>query len=123
MIPTRPGAVVATVLAMAAISVSSVVAQGVAPFFCQEDLLIFRSLRHGDFPYCRLHLRYRTGSDDCLRIMLPTCNVSPSQQPLRMYADKPDWILHGQGERIPCPPGPPPPSCPAGFPGGRVRRP
>lgn len=93
------------------------------PFGCDEPLMIFESLEHGAFDYCRLHLRYRPGAADCLRILLPTCNVSGPGEPPRMYAGKDDWILHGHGERIICPPGPPPPSCPAGFPGGAIPRP
>jgi hypothetical protein len=87
---------------------------------CKEELFVFRSLRHGDFDYCRLHLRYRPGTADCLRIVAPTCNVFGSDEPRRVFDSKADFLLAGQAERIVCPPGPPPPSCPAGFPSGPI---
>ena len=93
------------------------------PFPCEEELMIFESLRYGAFDYCRLHLRYRPGTSDCLRIILPTCNVFQPEAPRRMVQGRADWVLRGHGERIICPPGPPPPSCPAGFPKGPIPNP
>ncbi len=90
------------------------------PMVCTEELFLFRSLRHGDFDYCRLHLRYHPGKADCLRIVAPTCNVFGSDESRRVFDSKADFLLAGQAERIVCPPGPPPPSCPAGFPSGPI---
>jgi len=90
------------------------------PFLCQEELMIFESLRYGAFDYCRLHLRYRPGAADCLRILLPTCNVFQAEELRRPFGGRAGRILRGHGERIICPPGPPPPSCPAGFPAGPI---
>lgn len=84
--------------------------------FCTEEVQIFSSFKHGDFDYCRLHLRYVPGSWDCLRIVATACNawVPEGQR----------WVLRqgqdGRAERIVCPPGPPPPSCPAGYPAGPI---
>jgi hypothetical protein len=93
------------------------------PPACEEELFIFRSLRYGEFDYCKLHLRYRPGTADCLRIVAPTCNVLAPGQPPRTFNGWADWLLAGRAERIICPPGPPPPSCPAGFPAGSIPRP
>ncbi len=94
-----------------------------APLACEEQFMVFESLASGAFDYCRLRLTYRPGTVECLRILLPTCNVPIPGEPVRMVAGRSDWILHGHAERILCPPGPPPPSCPAGFPGGPQPRP
>lgn len=80
--------------------------------YCTEQVEVFRSLQHGEFDFCRLRLRYVPGSFDCLRIVARACNawVPEGQR----------WVLRqgfeGRSERIVCPPGPPPPSCPAGTP-------
>jgi len=87
----------------------------VLPYVCPEELYVFSSLEHGDFDYCRLKLRYQPGSADCLRIVAPTCNVVTPGQPARRFNGRSDWLLAGRAERIVCPPGPPPPTCPAGF--------
>jgi hypothetical protein len=93
------------------------------PFLCDEEVMIFESLKYGEFDYCRLHLRYQPGRADCLRILLPTCNVFQPEAPNRSFhGSRADWLLRGRGERIVCPPGPPPPSCPAGFPAGPIPR-
>jgi hypothetical protein len=80
--------------------------------FCNEQVRVFRSFQHGDFDYCRLKLRYTPGRAECLRIVALACNGwMPEGQ---------DWALRqgqdGYSQRIVCPPGPPPPSCPAGVP-------
>ncbi len=93
------------------------------PEFCQGEVAIFESLRHGEFGYCREHLRYAPGRLDCLRIFLPTCNVFPSAQPNWVFRSPAERILGGHAERIVCPAGPPPPMCPAGFPSGPMPRP
>jgi len=88
----------------------------VAPFYvpfdtCYREVQIFRSLKHGDFDFCRLKLRYQPGRAECLRIVISTCNlVAPGTRRLG-----PPGGLEGFGERIICPPGPPPPTCPSGF--------
>ncbi len=83
----------------------------VSPFGCDQDVQIFRSLKHGDFDFCRLKLRYRPGRGECLRIIVSTCNlVSPGTRILG-----PPGGLEGFAERIVCPPGPPPPTCPSGY--------
>ncbi len=86
------------------------------PWWCSEQVEIFSSLRHGEFDYCKLHLRYVPGSWDCLRIVATACNAwIPEEQ---------GWVLRqgtdGRAERIVCPPGPPPPSCPSGYPAGPI---
>jgi hypothetical protein len=93
---------------------------GLDAYLCDEEVFVFRSLRYGDFDYCRLHLRYHPGKVDCLRILAPTCNVLQPGKPHRTFLGPEDFLLAGQAERIVCPPGPPPPSCPAGFPGGAI---
>jgi len=89
-----------------------VTAPYVLPFGnCYQEVEIFRSLKHGDFDFCRLKLRYRPGRAECLRIIISTCNlVVPG-----MRSNGPPGGLEGFGERIICPPGPPPPTCPSGF--------
>lgn len=85
----------------------------VSPFggTCYHEVEIFRSLKYGDFDYCRLKLRYRPGRAECLRILISTCNlVAPG-----VRSKGPPGGLDGYGERIVCPPGPPPPTCPSGF--------
>lgn len=83
----------------------------VSPFGCYQDLQIFRSLKDGEFDFCRLKLRYRPGRAECLRIIISTCNlVSPGTR-----AFGPPGGLEGFAERIICPPGPPPPTCPSGY--------
>ena len=82
-----------------------------SPFGCYQDLQIFRSLKDGEFDFCRLKLRYRPGRAECLRIIISTCNlVSPGTR-----AFGPPGGLEGFAERIICPPGPPPPTCPSGY--------
>lgn len=87
-----------------------------APYFvpgntCYNEVEIFRSLKYGDFDYCRLKLRYRPGRAECLRIIISTCNlVAPGK---RRFG--PPGGIEGFGERTICPPGPPPPTCPSGF--------
>ena len=86
--------------------------------FCTEQVEVFSSLRNGEFDYCKLHLRYVPGSLDCLRIVAVACNGwSPEEG---------RWVLRqgtdGRAERIVCPPGPPPPSCPSGYPAGPIPR-
>jgi hypothetical protein len=86
------------------------------PFDCDEQARTFLSLKSGTFDYCRLRLRYTPGRWDCLRIVTSTCNV--------WVLDGPRWVLTrsvDQGaERIACPAGPAPPSCPAGYDGGAI---
>jgi hypothetical protein len=81
------------------------------PFGCYQDLQIFSSLKNGDFDFCRLKLRYSPGRAECLRIIISTCNlVAPGT---RTFG--PPGGLEGFAERIICPPGPPPPTCPSGY--------
>jgi hypothetical protein len=88
----------------------------VAPFWvpfntCYQDVEIFRSLKYGDFDFCRLTLRYVPGRAECLRIIISTCNlVVPGTRSRGTPGG-----LDGYGERIICPPGPPPPACPPGY--------
>ncbi len=83
----------------------------VSPFGCYQDVQIFRSLKDGEFDFCRLKLRYRPGRAECLRIIISTCNlVAPGTRTLG-----PPGGLEGFAERIICPPGPPPPTCPSGY--------
>lgn len=83
----------------------------VSPFGCYQDVQIFRSLKDGEFDFCRLKLRYRPGRAECLRIIISTCNlVAPGT---RTFG--PPGGLEGFAERIICPPGPPPPTCPSGY--------
>ena len=83
----------------------------VSPFGCYQDVQIFRSLKDGEFDFCRLKLRYVPGRAECLRILVSTCNlVAPGTRPLG-----PPGGLEGFAERIICPPGPPPPTCPSGY--------
>ena len=80
-------------------------------FGCYQDVQIFRSLKDGEFDFCRLKLRYRPGRAECLRIIISTCNlVAPGTRTLG-----PPGGLEGFAERIICPPGPPPPTCPSGY--------
>jgi hypothetical protein len=89
-----------------------------SPYDCDEQVQVFNSLKSGDFDFCRLRLRYTPGNRDCLRIVTSTCNV--------WVLEGPRWVLRrtveGGAERIVCPPGPAPPSCPAGYNGGAIRR-
>jgi hypothetical protein len=110
----RGPAAVAAALAVASVSAATPVrAQFPSLYpFCNEQVQIFSSLKHGDFDYCRLRLRYVPGSLECLRIVALACNGwLPEGQ---------SWALRqgrdGFAQRIVCPPGPPPPSCPAGVP-------
>ena len=81
------------------------------PFGCYQDVQIFNSLKNGDFDFCRLKLRYSPGRAECLRIIISTCNlVAPG-----IRAPGPPGGLDGFAERIICPPGPPPPTCPSGY--------
>lgn len=105
-------AVAATLAAAAAVSA-----------LCPVEYLSFRSLRHGEFDYCKMHLRYRPGSYDCLRIVAPTCNFMVDGQRRPAVSLGTGAELFGTAERIVCPPGPPPPSCPAGYPDGPIPRP
>jgi len=83
----------------------------VSPFNCYPDVQIFNSLQYGDFDFCRLKLRYQPGRAECLRIIISTCNlVTPGTRSMG-----PPGGLEGFGERIVCPPGPPPPTCPSGY--------
>jgi hypothetical protein len=84
---------------------------------CPPILMTFRSLRYGEFDYCRLRLRYQPGSDDCLRIVAPTCNFVVDGRRVPELVLGTGGEMFGNAERIVCPPGPPPPSCPAGYPG------
>ena len=90
---------------------------------CPRTLLTFRSLQHGEFDYCRMHLRYRPGTYDCLRIVAPTCNFVVEGQRRPELGLGTGGEVFGTAERIVCPPGPPPPSCPAGYPDGQIPRP
>ncbi|MEW6271223.1 MAG: hypothetical protein AB1689_18230 [Thermodesulfobacteriota bacterium] len=87
-----------------------------APLFvpwnaCYQSVEIFRSLKHGEFDFCRLRLRYTPGRAECLRIIISTCNlVVPGTRSRGTPGG-----LDGYGERIICPPGPPPPTCPPGY--------
>lgn len=116
----RPGrATLAAVLTLALATVARAdlpVPPLTVPFFpgygnCYQDLAVFNSLKHGDFDYCRLKLRYRPGRAECLRIIISTCNlVIPGTR-----SKGPPGGLEGYAERIVCPPGPPPPTCPSGY--------
>lgn len=113
---------VAALATLAATLVLAVPARGdlpppvTAPYFlpfgnCYQDVAIFNSLKHGDFDFCRLKLRYRPGRAECLRIIISTCNlVIPGTR-----SKGPPGGLEGFAERIVCPPGPPPPTCPSGY--------
>jgi hypothetical protein len=90
---------------------------------CPPQLLTFRSLQHGEFDYCRMHLRYRPGTYDCLRIVAPTCNFVVDGQRRPGLTLGSGGELFGTAERIVCPPGPPAPSCPAGYPDAPIPRP
>jgi len=90
---------------------------------CPERFMTFRSLQHGEFDYCRMHLRYRPGTYDCLRILAPTCNFVVDGQRRPKLALGTGGEVFGTPERIVCPPGPPPPSCPAGYKDGQIPRP
>ena len=88
-----------------------VLAPYLSPFGCYQDVQIFNSLQYGDFDFCRLKLRYRPGRAECLRIIISTCNlVFPGTRRVG-----PPGGLEGYSERIICPPGPPPPTCPSGY--------
>ncbi|HEY8517883.1 MAG TPA: hypothetical protein VIS07_20420 [Candidatus Binatia bacterium] len=84
----------------------------IGPFnFCYQSVEIFRSLKHGDFDFCRLRLRYTPGRAECLRIIISSCNlVVPGHRSRGVPGG-----LDGFAERIICPPGPPPPTCPSGY--------
>ena len=90
---------------------------------CPPHYLVFRSLKYGDFDYCRMHLRYRPGTYDCLRIVAPTCNFVVDGRRRPGLSLGPGGELFGTAERIVCPPGPPAPSCPAGYPDAPIPRP
>ena len=90
---------------------------------CPRTLMTFRSLQHGEFDYCRMHLRYRPGTYDCLQIVAPTCNFVVQGERRPALALGTGGEVFGTAERIVCPPGPSPPSCPAGYSDGRIPRP
>ena len=56
------------------LSIAPARAQIGIPPNCTEEVRIFRSLKYGEFDFCRLHLRYTPWAFDCLRIVVPTCN-------------------------------------------------
>jgi hypothetical protein len=109
----------ATVLVLALASSVAIAARAEAHYpICDEEVQIFNSLKYGDFDFCRLHLRYKPGATDCLRIVVTTCNaVEPDGDRRRLRRES-----DGQAQRIVCPPGPPPPSCPPGYPRGGIPR-
>jgi hypothetical protein len=111
----------AAALAAVALSASATAAPASFPSlypFCTEQVQVFSSLRHGEFDYCRLHLRYVPGSIDCLRIVATACNAWVPEGQATVLRQG----LDGRAERIVCPPGPPPPSCPSGYPAGPIPR-
>jgi len=112
----RKMAVVALLLAISSVALAT-------DEVCPRTLLTFRSLQYGEFDYCRMHLRYRPGTYDCLRIVAPTCNFVVEGQRRPELALGTGGEFFGTAERIVCPPGPPPPSCPAGYPDGQIPRP
>jgi hypothetical protein len=80
------------------------------PYGCSQSVQLFNSLKYGDFDFCRLKLRYQPGRAECLRIIVSTCNlVVPGTRIVSPGG------LEGFAERIECPRGPPPPSCPSGY--------
>jgi len=113
----RGMAVVALLLAISSVALAT-------DEVCPRTLLTFRSLQYGEFDYCRMHLRYRPGTYDCLRIVAPTCNfvVQGQRRPV-IAPGTTGGEFFGTPERIVCPPGPPPPSCPAGYLDGQIPRP
>src|SRR5262245_56278923 len=48
------------------------------PISCWQDIRLFRTLRNGNFPYCRQNLRYRPGALECFQITEQVCDVIPA---------------------------------------------
>ena len=73
---------------------------------CWSDVRIFRTLRNGNFPYCRQNLRYRPGALECFQITEQICQVIPAGATLPIQTTSPV-----NKQIIPCPDGPEPPVC------------
>jgi hypothetical protein len=76
---------------------------------CREVVRIFDTLRDGDFDFCRKTLGYVPGKRDCLRAVTTVC----SDWVLADGVWQPQELVDSRTVRIPCPPGPVPPSCPS----------
>jgi hypothetical protein len=76
------------------------------PLSCWSDIRLFRTLRNGNFPYCRQNLRYRPGALECFQIAEQVCEVIPAggTLPVRTTSTLSKQV-------IVCPDGPPPPVC------------
>jgi hypothetical protein len=78
----------------------------VQPLSCWSDVRLFRTLRDGNFPYCRQNLRYRPGALECFQIVEQVCDVIQPGSPLPVRTSS---IVNKQV--IVCPDGPEPPVC------------
>jgi hypothetical protein len=76
------------------------------PLWCWSAVRVFRTLRNGNFPYCRQNLRYRPGALECFQVTEQVCEVLPAGAALPIQTTSP---LNKQV--IACPDGPPPPVC------------
>jgi hypothetical protein len=73
---------------------------------CWSDVRLFRTLRNGNFPYCRQNLRYRPGALECFQITEQICDVIPpgGTLPVRTTSMVNKQVIF-------CPDGPQPPVC------------
>ena len=78
------------------------------PLSCWQDVRLFRTLRNGNFPYCRQNLRYRPGALECFQIMEQICSVIPAGGAMPVQTTS---TLSKQV--IVCPDGPEPPVAPS----------
>jgi hypothetical protein len=76
---------------------------------CRDDVRVFSSLKSGDFDFCRQRLGYTPGRAECLRVVTITC----ADWAFDGMTWLPREIVSARTERIACPPGPAPPSCPS----------
>ena len=76
------------------------------PLSCWSDVRLFRTLRNGNFPYCRQNLRYRPGALECFQITEQVCDVIPAGSALPVRTTS---VVNKQV--IVCPDGPQPPVC------------
>ncbi|HWP66242.1 MAG TPA: hypothetical protein VNO26_10040 [Candidatus Limnocylindria bacterium] len=76
------------------------------PLACWSDVRIFRTLRNGNFPYCRQNLRYRPGALECYQITEQVCEVLPAGATLPIQTTS-----QINKQVIVCPDGPEPPVC------------
>ena len=76
------------------------------PISCWQDIRLFRTLRNGNFPYCRQNLRYRPGALECFQIAEQVCDVIPAGSAIPIQTTS---VLRKQV--IVCPDGPEPPVC------------